>query len=442
MDNILADIVFFILEVVIKARRQAVYALDKILNQDQYSTEIINDLVDKVVEIDRALFRKLVYGVVENLYYIDYMIGKLSKIKLNKLDKNVLNILRIAVYELAFLESKPYAVINEAVNICKKFSFKSKGFVNGVLRNLDRNKEKIMEIEEKGDKYLSIKYSTNMDIIKYLKDNYSNYEKIVESFSDQADFTIRVNTYLISKEDLKTRLENLEFKIDESSLSPDALLIENPNGIVDTEEFNKGYFTIQDQASILVGNVVNPKENSKVLDLCAAPGSKSTHMAQIMKNTGEVLANDISTSKNDKIIENFQRLKLTNYNLKNYDASKNVEEFKNKFDYVLVDAPCSGLGVIKRKPEIKLYRTYEDIKSIASIQKEILDRAYSYVKKGGDIIYSTCTIGRLENQDIIGDFINRYSDIKIVPIDGNDYKEILPNKSSDGFYMCKMTKKL
>lgn len=442
MDNILADIVFFILEVVIKARRQAVYALDKILNQDQYSTEIINDLVDKVVEVDRALFRKLVYGVVENLYYIDYMIGKLSKIKLNKLDKNVLNILRIAVYELAFLESKPYAVINEAVNLCKKFSFKSKGFVNGVLRNLDRNKEKIMEIEEKGDKYLSIKYSTNMDIIKYLKDNYSNYEKIVESFSDQADFTIRVNTYLISKEDLKTRLENLEFKIDESSLSPDALLIENPNGIVDTEEFNKGYFTIQDQASILVGNVVNPKENSKVLDLCAAPGSKSTHMAQIMKNTGEVLANDISTSKNDKIIENFQRLKLTNYNLKNYDASKNVEEFKNKFDYVLVDAPCSGLGVIKRKPEIKLYRTYEDIKSIASIQKEILDRAYSYVKKDGDIIYSTCTIGRLENQDIIGDFINRYSDIKIVPIDGNDYKEILPNKSSDGFYMCKMTKKL
>lgn len=442
MDNILADIVFFILEVVIKARRQAVYALDKILNQDQYSTEIINDLVEKVVEIDRALFRKLVYGVVENLYYIDYMIGKLSKIKLNKLDKNVLNILRIAVYELAFLESKPYAVINEAVNLCKKFSFKSKGFVNGVLRNLDRNKEKIMEIEEKGDKYLSIKYSTNMDIIKYLKDNYSNYEKIVESFSDQADFTIRVNTYLISKEDLKTKLEKLEFKIAESSLSPDALLVENPNGIVDTEEFNKGYFTIQDQASILVGNVVNPKENSKVLDLCAAPGSKSTHLAQIMKNTGEVLANDISTSKNDKIIENFQRLKLTNYNLKNYDASKNVEEFKNKFDYVLVDAPCSGLGVIKRKPEIKLYRTYEDIKSIASIQKEILDRAYSYVKKGGDIIYSTCTIGRLENQDIIGDFINRYSDIKIVPIDGNDYKEILPNKSSDGFYMCKMTKKL
>lgn len=442
MDNILADIVFFILEVVIKARRQAVYALDKILNQDQYSTEIINDLVEKVVEIDRALFRKLVYGVVENLYYIDYMIGKLSKIKLNKLDKNVLNILRIAVYELAFLESKPYAVINEAVNLCKKFSFKSKGFVNGVLRNLDRNKEKIMEIEEKGDKYLSIKYSTNMDIIKYLKDNYSNYEKIVESFSDQADFTIRVNTYLISKEDLKTKLEKLEFKIAESSLSPDALLVENPNGIIDTDEFNKGYFTIQDQASILVGNVVNPKENSKVLDLCAAPGSKSTHLAQIMKNTGEVLANDISTSKNDKIIENFQRLKLTNYNLKNYDASKNVEEFKNKFDYVLVDAPCSGLGVIKRKPEIKLYRTYEDIKSIASIQKEILDRAYSYVKKGGDIIYSTCTIGRLENQDIIGDFINRYSDIKIVPIDGNDYKEILPNKSSDGFYMCKMTKKL
>lgn len=245
---------------------------------------------------------------------------------------------------------------------------------------------------------------------------------------------------MISNEDLKARLEKLDFEIKESCLSPDALLVENPNGIIDTEEFNKGYFTIQDQASILVGNVVNPKENSKVLDLCAAPGSKSTHMAQIMKNTGEVLANDISTSKNDKIIENFQRLQLTNYNLKNYDASKNVEDFENKFDYVLVDAPCSGLGVIKRKPEIKLYRTYEDIKSIASIQNEILDRAYSYVKKGGDLIYSTCTIGKLENQDIIKDFINKHPDIKIVPIDGNDYKEILPNKSSDGFYICKMTK--
>lgn len=396
--------------------------------------------MDKVDDIDKALFRKIVYGVVENLYYIDYMINKLSKIKLNKLDKNVLNILRIAIYELAFLESKAYAVINEAVNSCKKFSFKSKGFVNGVLRNLDRNKEKIMEIEEKDDKYLSIKYSTNMDIIKYLKDNYSNYKDIVASFSDQSDFTIRVNTYLIGKEELISRLEKLDFKIKKSSLSPDALIVENPSGIIDTEEFVKGYFTIQDQASILVGNIVNPKENSKVLDLCAAPGSKSTHLAQIMKNTGKVLSNDIATGKNSKIIENFQRLQLTNFDLKNYDASEYVEEFENAFDYVLVDAPCSGLGVIKRKPEIKLYRTYADIVSISAIQRQILNKAYSYLKPGGYIIYSTCTIGKLENQIIIEDFLNEHPDIQLVQIEGNDYIEILPNKKSDGFYICKMTK--
>lgn len=398
-------------------------------------------MIDEVNEIDKGLFRQLVYGVIENLYYIDFIIKKYTK---NKIDKNIINILRIAVYELVFLNTKNYAVINEAVNNTKKINFRAKGFVNGVLRNIDRNLDYAKNIEIKNfkseEEYLSVKYSTNLDIVKYIKNQYKNYEAIISSFVMNPSLSIRVNTYLTTKDELKYRLKSKNIEYIDSKISKYSLIIKNPINITELEEFKEGLFTIQDEASSLVGEILSPKNNSLVLDLCAAPGSKSTHLLQLMNNTGEIYSNDISEDKINKIKENFDRMKLSNYKITNYDASLKIDDFINKFDYILVDAPCSGLGVIKRKPEIKLNRKIEDILSLANIQKQILENAYFYLKKGGELVYSTCTLGDIENQKIIYEFLNNHQDLELIKIDDKDYIEILPNESSDGFFIAKILK--
>ena len=431
----------FIKENIIKARVVAIKALDDILDKSYFSNEVLNKYSNEVEKSDQNFLRQLVYGVIENKIYLDYIIQKVSKNKLNKLDKDILNILRIALYELKYLSSKKYAVINEAVNNAKKIKFSAKGFVNGVLRNIDRNMEELSEISELDfDKNLSIKYSCDLSIIKYLKKYYKNYDEIVKSFNIVPSFNIRVNTYLINKESLIEKLSNKNFIVEESSTANDCLNVINPSNMTNLEEFKDGLFTIQDESSILVSEVLNPKENSKVLDLCAAPGSKSTHLLQIMNNKGIVYANDIAENKLDKIKDNFTRMKLTNYELTNYDAQELIEEFIDKFDYILVDAPCSGLGVIRRKPEIKLNKTLDDIISLTDIQKDILENSYKYLKKGGKLVYSTCTLGDLENKDIIEDFISKHDDIKLEMINNMEYLEILPDNNNDGFFICNMQK--
>lgn len=397
--------------------------------------------MDQVDDIDQGLFRRLVYGVVENKIFIDHIIGKVSKPRLSKLDKNVLNILRIAIYEMVFLDTQVYASINEAVNSAKKFNFKSKGFVNGVLRNFDRNRDQVLKIDEHGDKYLAIKYSTNIEIIEYLKEHYKNYEEIVASFNDIPKLNLRVNDLKISRQELKEKLEELGYDIKLSEISEHGLIVDKATNITDLDLFKDGFFTIQDQSSIYVGQVVEPKSGDRVLDLCAAPGSKSTHLLQMMKDQGLVVANDIQANKLGKIQENFIRMNFTNYSLDNYDASKFIEDYKDSFDIVLVDAPCSGLGVIKRKPEIKNVRTMQDIIEISKIQKEILNQAYKYVKPRGNLIYSTCTLGPIENEDVIQDFLSKHDDMIRVNIDGDKSKTIDPSPERDGFFICKMTKK-
>lgn len=424
----------------IKAREVSINTIYKILKLNNFSKEAINSDIEKVDNQDQNLYMQLVYGVIENIIYIDYVIQKYSKMKLRKLDDKILNILRIAVYELRFLESKKYAIINEAVKNTKKINFKAKNMVNAILRNIDRDENAFNINVKDHDEKLSIKYSISLELLKYIKSNYINYEEIIASFTDKSNISIRVNTNQITKEDLHKNLEYKGFKVSNSDLTKQALIIKNPNGLFDTDEFLKGKFMVQDEASILVSEILNPKKNSLVLDLCAAPGSKSTHLLQIMENQGKIISNDISSNKLEKIKENFKRLKLTNFEITNHDATEYIEGFEDKFDYILVDAPCSGLGVVKRKPEIKINRTVKDIKNLAKIQQDILNKSYKYLKSGGYIVYSTCTIGDLENRNIVNNFLKKKNDMDIIKINGNDYLEILPNSTHDGFFICKMKK--
>lgn len=287
---------------------------------------------------------------------------------------------------------------------------------------------------------LSIRYSTNLDIVKYINENYSEYKKIIQSFVLKSEISIRVNTLKITKLELKKLLENMGFEVGESQISNDSLIVKNPNKLPEIKEFKEGLFTIQDQASCLVSEVLDPKEGSKILDICAAPGSKSTHIGQLTKNKARIISNDISNDKLPKIKENFDRLGVINYEITNYDATILVKDWIDSFDYILVDAPCSGLGVIKRKPEIKLNRSLEDIISLSKIQKKILENSFNYLKKGGVLVYSTCTFGPIENQDIINKFLMENPNAKLQKLDEKDFLEFLPNEQHDGFFIAKIQK--
>ena len=227
----------------------------------------------------------------------------------------------------------------------------------------------------------------------------------------------------------------------------EAIRVENLKDIENNDLFKNGLFTIQDISSMLIGKVVNPKENSLILDVCSAPGGKTTHLATLMKNTGKVIARDVFDHKLKLIQNTVDRLGLTNVEVQNFDASQIDENSIDKFDYVLTDVPCSGLGIIRRKPEIK-YKTKAELKDLPSIQKTILENASKYVKLGGTLVYSTCTIQDNENIDVINEFLQENKNFELVPIENinvdldnqsNGYLKIYPNiHGMDGFFISKL----
>ncbi len=405
---------------------------------------------------DENLIREIVYGVIENLTYLDYMIAKLSNRKIERIDPKILEILRIGVYQIAFMDKIPHrAAVNEAVNLAKKYGHKGLvGFTNGILRNFSRKKEKVMEVDVK-DKidYLTIKYSHPKWMVKrWIKEfSYDFTESLLKHNNSKPKLNIRVNTLKVTREELKNLLLNYGYEVDETPYAKDGLIIENPIRITEIEEFNKGYFTIQDESSMLVAEILSPKENAVVLDLCSAPGGKSTHMAQIMNNKGRIISCDIYDHKLNLVKETANRLGITIIETQKQDALKLNEEFIEKMDYVLVDAPCSGLGIIRRRPEIKWNRQEKDIEELSSIQKQILNNAGKYLKPGGALVYSTCTIEREENLGVIEDFLKKNNNFVLYEFkheinqstDNREkgYIQLFPHiHGTDGFFIARIVK--
>ena len=390
------------------------------------------------------LITKTVYGVLENKIYIDYMIRKLSDIRLKKIHENVLVILEIGIYNIHFLESKDYATVDKLVDLTKKKNKRSTGFVNAILRGFIREEKEIATIYENDDiKSLSIRYSFPEEITRYIYDFYGmDYTKAYLRDADRVkNLAIRVNSLKTNKKELKNKLINGGFKVEEGNISNMSLIAKNPAGLASSKLFKAGFFTIQQEASMKTVEVLDPKENSRILDLCAAPGTKTSYLAEYTNNTAKIVANDLAKSKNKLILENIERLGLKNISLTNYDASSFVEDFKDGFDYVLVDAPCSGLGVVGRKPEIRYNRSKETIVRLANLQREILENAIKYVKKGGFLVYSTCTIGPLENRDNFKLLMDK-ENLELVAINGEDFIEYKSFETmTDGFFISKFRKK-
>lgn len=416
-------------------------SLSNIIYKGKKSNDEINYLSDKASNL--SYITKVIYGVLENKIYLDYMIDKLSKVKLRKIHKNVLLILEIGIYNIHFLETKDYATVDKLVDLTKKKNKRSAGFVNAILRNFIRNEKEISKIKISDDlKSLSVRYSMPYDITKYIFDNYGmDYTKeFLRYANEESKLSIRVNTTKTNVKSLKKDLESIGYTVKDSNISKNALIVENPNGLVSTNLFENGLFTIQQEASMKTVEVLNPGQNSNILDICAAPGTKTTYIAEYTENTGKILANDISFNKLDLIMENINRLDLRNIELTNFDARVYKDEYKEKFDYILVDAPCSGLGVMARKPEIRYNRSLEDIRKLAELQREIITNAIKYLEVGGVLVYSTCTIGNIENKENF-DYIKKMENMEVIPIDGKDYIEFVSFKeNTDGFFISKFKK--
>lgn len=455
-----------------KVRELALKILYKMDKDNSYSNILLNESFNKIRKEgnknnldnrDFAFISEILYGVTTWKLTLDEIIKKYSKIKLNKISLWILNILRFSIYQIVFLDKIPKsAAVNEGVNLAKKYGNKgSIGFTNAILRKVTKKDyEEFFSIKDE-NKRLSFCYSMPLWIIEELKEEGFSYNKI-ENFCKASilrpKVSIRVNRLKTSKEELKAILEKEGFKSEEGILE-DFLILDKVNNIENLEPFKNGLFTVQDEVAGLSALVLEPKEQEILLDACSSPGGKTTYLAEMMENKGEIFAFDVYEHRTKLVEENSKRLGINIIKTKVNDASCYNEDYKNKFDKILLDVPCLGIGVLKRKPDIKWQKKKEDIEKISKLQFEILDICSKYLKPGGEIVYSTCSVLKKENRDIIEKFLGKNSNFKLdnlynllngkiynknkffiqyIDKENNGYLEVLQNEKTDGFFICKL----
>lgn len=384
--------------------------------------------------------RELVYGVLENRIYLDQIIKTLAVKGLKGIRSKELNLLRMGIYQMRYMNSVPdYAAINETVNIAKKVAYGKDKFINGMLRAYEKKKDEtdFLPGSVGSMEYLSCKYSYEPWIIQLWKEQMGDeqLELLLEAGNMKPALCIRANLNKTKTEDLRGLLEAGGFEPVMSQLSPRGILVKG-NDLLGQEFYDQGLFSVQDEASMVCADMVNPQEGDNVLDLCAAPGGKTLAMGEVLQETGKVIACDIYEHKLDIIRKQALRLGLENIETICQDSTVLKDEFVGKFEKVLADVPCSGLGVIRHKPEIKL-KEQGDLDELYSIQEKILNNGGKYVKKGGTLIYSTCTINRKENEDQIEKFIASNGEFEI-----DFMKQYLPHvEGTDGFFIAELLRK-
>ncbi len=445
----------------LRPRELALKALYQIDVEKAYSNLILQKLLRNFggSELDRAFITELVYGSVRWKYTLDWVINRFTSKPLKKTDPWTRNILRLGVYQLMFLNRVPsFAACNESVELSKRYNKKAAGFVNGVLRNIARHTDKIdyPSREKTPVKHLAVKHSFQPWMIRRWIKRYgfAFTDELCGALNTRPDFCIRVNSLKINKPALKKLLIEQGYELKESLFIPEALYINNPGDIEKNEYYLKGYFQPQDEGSMLVAHVLNPKPGDVVVDVCSAPGGKTTHIAQLMNNKGTIISRDIHPHK-IKLVENIcRRMGITIVKAEVFDGLKTDERLVSRADRVLVDVPCSGFGIINRKPDIKWKKAPDDIQQLSGIQFKLLENASKYVKPGGILVYSTCTLEPEENQDVIASFLEQYSNFELLidyPVCMKDLRVVgekgfiqtYPNKHRiDGFFISKMVRRV
>ena len=467
-------------------REAAFKALLAIERDGSYSNLELSKMLASDELSNKGFIREIVYGVTENKIYLDYILDKFIKKGAAKTKLQALIILRMGVYQILFMNSVPnYAAVNESVALARRFARGMDGFINGVLRNFIRNMDSASEIDVKGQlEYLSIRYSCQLKLVEELVSmlGFEHAKVLLEHAGHRPPLSIRVNVAKISVKELADRLRANGFEIEGSKLSDRVLLVKG-GALTEANEYKEGLFSIQSEESCAIADFADAKSTELVIDLCAAPGGKAAAMAeQMLKPStstepltktepgkqpststepltetepgkqpststepltetepciagGKVVALELYEHRAALIEATARRLGLENIEVRCQNAVEQIDALVGKADLVLADVPCSGLGVIRRKPEMK-YRDEFDFDELVEIQKGILETGSSYLKPGGRLIYSTCTINPRENELMVKDFLERHEEfisekeVKLSPFD-NGY---------DGFYMNKLKK--
>ena len=467
-------------------REAAFKALLAIERDGSYSNLELSKMLASDELSNKGFIREIVYGVTENKIYLDYILDKFIKKGAAKTKLQALIILRMGVYQILFMNSVPnYAAVNESVALARRFARGTDGFINGVLRNFIRNMDSASEIDVKGQlEYLSIRYSCQLKLVEELVSmlGFEHAKMLLEHAGHRPPLSIRVNIAQISVKELADRLRANGFETEGSKLSDRVLLVKG-GALTEANEYKEGLFSIQSEESCAIADFADAKSTELVIDLCAAPGGKAAAMAEQMLKpststepltktepgkqpststepltetepgkqpststepltktepgiaSGKVIALELYEHRAALIEATARRLGIENIEVRCQDAIEQIDELVGKADLVLADVPCSGLGVIRRKPEMK-YRDEFDFDELVEIQKSILETGSSYLKPGGRLIYSTCTINPRENELMVKDFLKRHEEfisekeVKLSPFD-NGY---------DGFYMNKLKK--
>ena len=374
------------------------------LREGKLSHTILKDTLDSYLYLDkssRGFITRLYEGTIEKRLYLDFIIDGYSKTPVKKMKPIIMLLLEMAVYQLFFMDRVPdSAAINEAVKLAKKRGLAGlSGFVNGVLRNIARNKENIALPDKNKDliKYLEIKYSTPRNVVEYLIKDYGSEEAeaILEAFEEKRPLVARATK---NREELIKKLDAEGVRVSTDTIFSESVRILELDSLSYLESFEEGDFVIQDESSQFIGKIVSLPKGARVLDLCAAPGGKSLLFAE-MEEVDEIISCDITESKTELIEDNIRRIGTDKIRTMVNDASMYNPDFLDGFDLVICDLPCSGLGVMGRKRDIKYNVSIDKIRELAILQKKILENAVRYVKKDGRLIYSTCTMTRAENEE-------------------------------------------
>lgn len=443
-------------------RELALDTLMEILEKGDFSHTLLNKTLKNqknLTKQDRSFITRLVEGTLERLITLDYILNAFSKVKVNKMKPFIRNLLRMSLYQLKYMDQVPdSAVCNEAVKLAEKRGFKPlSGFVNGVLRNIARSSDKDILPSEDKDKvnFLSVFYSIPEWMIeKWLREyDYETVKKMLSAqFEEKSYTTIRVNTAMNTPEELTDILKAEDIEVIKGSYLNCALKIKDFDSMDSIKAFREGRFTVQDESSMFIGLIAGIKENDRIIDVCGAPGGKALHGAELLKGTGMIEARDVSDYKVALIQENITRMGFHNMKAVKKDATVKDEESIGLADIVIADLPCSGLGVIGKKPDIKYNMTEEKQQELVKLQRQILSVVSSYVKKGGTLIYSTCTINSDENLKNVEWFMANYP-FQLTSIEdclpsefpcttkGKGYLQLIPGvNDTDGFFMAKLTK--
>ena len=435
-------------------RELAVKILDRVLNEGAYSNIILSKELNEaeLSDKDKALLTEIVYGVLRRRKTLDIIISNFVKdIKL--MNKDTLNILRVAIYQMNFLDKIPsYAACNEAVEEAKLISEGDSKLVNGILRNFTKNPDDIEVPGNKIDEY-AYKFSFEPWMIRLLIKQYGEpiSKKIMSGLNAIPQVSVRVNEIKADYDEAFEELEALEYEIEEGSICPEAISIKGGKSIENNPLFKDGKITVQDESAMIIAPLLELEEGMTVIDLCSAPGGKTTHIAEILQNTGKVLAFDLHESKLGLIRENCERLGLTNVEVNTNDATKLNSKLIECSDRILLDVPCSGIGIIRKKPEIKWNKTRNDLRDVIPVQRDIMENAWKYLRTGGIMIYSTCTLNKEENEENIEWFLSSHKDCNIKKIfvgkqdnlvyNRNGSLTIMPNEYMDGFFVAKLEKR-